>query len=204
MAANVVKYLVDGFASGISAQTWKAEARATAMANSAYYAAMKALDSHSPSRVFMKVGNYVAQGFAIGIDEKTGESTEAAASMADSAINTVRSTIARIGDMFSANIDTEPTIRPVLDLSDVKAGASRLQELFNGNEVSYSSRQAMSVSADMKKTERSDNTADAKVPTTSNTYQFTQNNYSPKALTRDEIYRQTKNQFSAMERMVEA
>lgn len=36
------------------------------------------------------------------------------------------------------------------------------------------------------------------------TYQFTQNNYSPKALSRIDIYRQTKNQFSALERMVKA
>jgi hypothetical protein len=34
--------------------------------------------------------------------------------------------------------------------------------------------------------------------TSGNTYQFTQNNYSPKALSRAEIYRQTKNQFAAM------
>ena len=31
-----------------------------------------------------------------------------------------------------------------------------------------------------------------------NTYTFTQNNYSPKALSRLDIYRQTKNQFSAL------
>ena len=40
-------------------------------------------------------------------------------------------------------------------------------------------------------------------PNTGNSYKFVQNNYSPKALSRTEIYRQTKNQFSAMERMVE-
>ena len=38
-------------------------------------------------------------------------------------------------------------------------------------------------------------------PVGGNTYQFTQNNYSPKALSRIEIYRQTKNQLSAIERM---
>ncbi len=37
---------------------------------------------------------------------------------------------------------------------------------------------------------------------TGNTYQFTQNNYSPKALSRIDIYRQTKNQFSAMKGLV--
>ena len=35
-------------------------------------------------------------------------------------------------------------------------------------------------------------------PTSGNNYNFTQNNYSPKALSRIDIYRQTKNQFSAL------
>ena len=35
-----------------------------------------------------------------------------------------------------------------------------------------------------------------------NSYQFVQNNYSPKALSRLDIYRQTKNQFSAMKGLV--
>jgi hypothetical protein len=45
---------------------------------------------------------------------------------------------------------------------------------------------------------------DSKSSNTGNSYNFTQNNYSPKALSRVEIYRQTKNQFSAIERMVES
>ena len=41
------------------------------------------------------------------------------------------------------------------------------------------------------------------VPVAGNNYTFTQNNYSPKALSRIEIYRQTKNQFSALKGLVE-
>lgn len=40
-------------------------------------------------------------------------------------------------------------------------------------------------------------------PTSGNNYNFTQNNYSPKALSRIDIYRQTKNQFSALKGLVE-
>ena len=35
------------------------------------------------------------------------------------------------------------------------------------------------------------------------TIEFTQNNYSPKSLSSTDIYRQTKNQFTAIERMLE-
>ena len=42
-----------------------------------------------------------------------------------------------------------------------------------------------------------------RTPTSGNNYNFTQNNYSPKALSRIDIYRQTKNQFSALKGLVE-
>ena len=191
------RYLVQGFADGISAETWRAEAKAKAMADKAYDAAMAALDAHSPSRVFMKVGSYVAEGFALGISDNAKYSTSAASAMAASTIETVKNSIARIADMIDGNVDVNPTIRPVLDLTEVEAGAGRLQALF-------SHRQAIAVSTGIQQSTRVDSPTDAVMAKSGNTYQFTQNNYSPKALTRDEIYRQTKNQFSAMERMVEA
>lgn len=40
-------------------------------------------------------------------------------------------------------------------------------------------------------------------PSVGNSYSFVQNNYSPKALSRIDIYRQTKNQFSALKGLVE-
>ena len=39
--------------------------------------------------------------------------------------------------------------------------------------------------------------------TSGNNYNLIQNNYSPKALSRIDIYRQTKNQFSALKGLVE-
>ena len=194
---NAGKYLVEGFAAGISANTFKAEAKAAAMASDAYDAAMSELDAHSPSRVFMKVGAYVAQGFALGIQGDTRKSTAAASDMAASAIETVKNSISRIADAINSDIDTQPTIRPVLDLSNVEAGAGRLQAMFSRN-------QALSVSASMSRDSGVDTTTGVTTAKTGNTYQFTQINNSPKALSRTEIYRQTNNQFSAFERMVEA
>lgn len=190
-------YLVQGFADGISASTWRAKAQAKAMANAAYQAAMEELDSHSPSRVFMKVGSYVAEGFAIGIEDNTRYAASAASGMAKSTVDIVRDSVYRIADLINSEMDTQPTIRPVLDLSNVEAGAGRLQALFSRG-------QAMSISADMNRASSDTSVDGTGTVKTGNTYQFTQINNSPKALSRDEIYRQTKNQFSAMERMVEA
>ena len=191
------KYLAEGFAAGIRAGEADATAAGKAIAKAAYEAAMRELDAHSPSRVFMKVGSYVAQGFALGIRGDTSKSTAAATDMASAAIDNVKSSISRIADIINSDLDTQPTIRPVLDLSNVESGAVRLQALFSRG-------QAMSISSDLNHASSADAKPDVSATKTGNTFQFTQINNSPKALSRTEIYRQTSNQFSAFERMVKA
>ena len=190
-------YMVNGFAAGIDDRTWHAEAQAAAMAEAALKAARRKLEINSPSRVFMEIGRYVAEGFAIGISDKTTDAVSATSDMAGETVGAMKKSIATIADVINSGLDTQPTIRPILDLSNVQSGTSKLQAMF-------SRRQALSVSTSMNRASNFDNRDAVTATTTGNTYQFTQNNYSPKALTRDEIYRQTKNQFSAMERMVEA
>lgn len=189
-------YLVEGFAAGISANSFKAASAARSMANAAYNAAMSALDAHSPSRLFMEVGSYVPLGFAQGISsaEKVVESS--ATSMANSAIQTTKDALSRIVDVINSDVDTEPTIRPVLDLTNVEAGTKRLNAMFSRN-------RAMSISSGMNRRSsmNEDNQNGAQIPQSAPVYNFNQYNTSPKALSRIEIYRQTNNQFSAFERV---
>ena len=58
--------------------------------------------------------------------------------MADSAINAMRSSIARVASVVNDNIDTQPTIRPVLDLTDVQNGARSLNGMLDGSQLSAS------------------------------------------------------------------
>ena len=67
----------------------------------------------------------------------------------------------------------------------------------------FSQNQAMTISARFSRDANAEIQNGVNTPTKSNVYQFTQNNYSPKALSRVEIYRQTNNQFSTFERMTE-
>ena len=98
--------------------------------------------------------------------------------------------------MVLDDMDTEPVIRPILDLSNVTSGIRKI-------DASFSRSQALAIVSSRDK-RYNDELQNGVNSTNGNTYTFTQNNYSPKALSRDEIYRQTKNQFSAMERMVES
>ena len=189
-------YLVEGFADGISENTYRAEAKARAMARAAAEAAEDELDEHSPSRVGYHIGDFFGLGFVNAIGTYAVKAYNASADMAKSAKTGLGNAIAKVKDMIDNGVDTQPTIRPILDLSDVEEKSHRLNTLFSRS-------QALAVSTGIA-TSRGQNLQNEDAsPNTRNSYNFTQNNYSPKALSRTEIYRQTKNQFSAMERMVE-
>lgn len=126
-------YLVSGFAAGITEDTWRAEAKAKAMANAAEKAAKEALDINSPSKVFRAIGYSVPEGFAMGIDKMGVMVTRSSTDMAKNAIDNVGRSISRISDMVNSDIDAQPTIRPVLDLTDVRTGANALNSMLDMN-----------------------------------------------------------------------
>lgn len=193
---NAGKYLVEGFAAGITANTYMAEARARAMARAAAAAAEAELDINSPSKVGYRIGGFFGMGFVNSLIDYADKSYDAGASVAKSAKEGLRNAVSKIGDFIENGIDSQPTIRPLLDLSDVTEGAGRLSALLSRN-------QAMKISAGMEREGGSVVQNGGTTPTSGNNYNFTQNNYSPKALSRIDIYRQTKNQFSALKGLVE-
>lgn len=75
------KYCVEGFAKGITDNTFIAEAKAKAMAAAAITAANEKLNVNSPSKVFMKTGGSVVEGFAKGITDNVGDATKASENM---------------------------------------------------------------------------------------------------------------------------
>lgn len=193
---NAGKYLVEGFAKGIDEYTWYAEARARAMARAAAQAAEAELDINSPSKVGYRIGGFFGMGFVNSLIDYTDKSYDAGASVAKSAKEGLRNAVSKISDFIENGIDSQPTIRPLLDLSDVTEGVGRLSALLSRN-------QAMKISAGMERESGSVVQNGGTTPTSGNNYNFTQNNYSPKALSRIDIYRQTKNQFSALKGLVE-
>lgn len=115
-------YLVDGFAAGISENDYKAAAKAAAMAEAAKQAAEEALGIKSPSRVFFKIGAYTGQGFINALKEYSSKVYDASSDMAVSAKDGMNDTIGRITDVINGDMDMQPTISPVLDLSNVRTG----------------------------------------------------------------------------------
>lgn len=85
-------------------------------------------------------------------------------------------------DTFGSDSEWKPVITPVLDMSGVEPGLRNLNAI-----AGYRAPKVTEMNAGMDAGDNTDS------PVTFNQY-----NYSPKALTRLEIYRQTKNQLSMM------
>ena len=129
------------------------------------------------SSEFYSAGLNTAEKFANGIAARASEMAAAAAAAAGS------------------GIEIQPTIRPVLDLSNVSKGVGKLTALTSRTQV-------MKISAGMNRESGGTNQNGNDKTSVSNNYNFTQNNYSPKSLSRIDIYRQTKNQFAALKGLV--
>lgn len=190
-------YLVEGFAKGIDENTYKAEAKSKAMASAAAKAAKKELNEHSPSKVGYQIGDYFGVAFVNAIGNYEDKAYRTSTDMANAAKSGLSNAISKVKDFIENGIDAQPTIRPVIDLSNVEAGTSRLSAIL-------SRTQALTISSRMNEGRYVDIQNGADPVKSGSTFSFTQNNYSPKSLSRVEIYRQTNNQFSAFERMVKA
>ena len=124
-------YLVDGFVDGINKNSFKAKTAASKMAEAAKEEIKKILKINSPSKVFRDIGYSVPEGFAMGIDRMSRLVAGSAKNMAGSALDSTKKALSNVVRMMNSDISTQPTIRPVLDLSDVSAGAGAINGMFN-------------------------------------------------------------------------
>jgi hypothetical protein len=97
-------------------------------------------------------------------------------------------------------MDLQPTITPVLDLSEFRKDVAQIDASFDTRrpmdlDVAYS--QARSIAMRHARNDMARRTIEERgLAPAGAEVSYTQNNYSPKSLTAAEIYRQTRNQLS--------
>lgn len=129
---NIGSYLVDGFASGIDKNTYKASAKAKAMAEAAATAAKKALDEHSPSKVGYQIGDYFGVAFVNAIGGYVEKAKDIGKELGNSAKGGLQNSILQLKDIATGDLQLQPTIRPVFDLSEIQNGIDKTDSLLNG------------------------------------------------------------------------
>ena len=129
------KNFAQGFAYGIENNRYLAINAGTNLGNAAYNAAKRAIDAHSPSKKAHKLGNFFGLGFINGIHEYTSNAYSESYNMADEARKGLSNAISKVNDILNDDRTNQPTIRPVLDLTDIESGAGKINGLFNNVNV---------------------------------------------------------------------
>lgn len=186
-----------GLVKGLEQQQAAIEKQMDKIADAMVKAIKKKLGIKSPSKEFEKVGEWSADGLVVGLEQSTKLVDKAAATVGSSAVNSLQKTLSGVNKMALNGIDTNPVIRPVLDLTDIQKNAGKIGSLMPDAKMSVSGAysNAARVTAAVAETQGGSG-LDGDAVVAGSVLNYTQNNYSPKALPRAEIYRNTKNQLS--------
>ena len=125
---------------------------------------------HSPSRVMAGIGEYLSLGLAQGITDETDSVVQGVQDVSDTALSTMMDLAQRVGDIASDDFEYEPSIQPVVDMSDVQNGVDWLNDtLFQNGTVALNAERTAGLAANVvrkaeltKSQQEEDNKADQK------------------------------------------
>lgn len=183
------------------------------------------LEEKSPSKATIRMGEYLGEGLKIGMDNSTKSVEKSAEQMGKATLNSLTGeldtfsavTSSMLSQMLDADMEFNPVITPVFDMSNLDDANDQIGNVFNNNSAGVLSQVGSSTSLNdsnkliqlaasqqmisaqnkiindlVSKLENYQNAGQNAAPT----YNYTQNNYSPKALSEIEIYRRTNNQLN--------
>jgi tape measure domain-containing protein len=149
----------------------------------------------SPSRYMYWIGEMIVAGLANAIrDDKSVD--VAMTEFIDGAKDTLDNSIALITESLGSMTDFNPTITPVLDLTNVETEAKKIGDYIKKSQVlvpALSTRNANVIATSGSSFE---DDSPIKSPSGSGEVKFEQNIYAPKQLSTEDIYRQTRNQIT--------
>jgi hypothetical protein len=192
---NIGKIIIDGIVAGFTGNT----DQVTEAANNLKQEMLgkDGIGGNSLKREFETAGMNASKGLSAGLDFFGGKTKEQAKDTGSGIKDGLKSGLSGIPSLLSGDMNLNPTITPVMDLTNVLKGSNKIDSLLGQNRginLDVTNTKALGISSGFNSSEEGDAPAGDVV----NNFNLTQNNYSPKALSRVEIYRQTKNQFSTL------
>ncbi|MEU3265119.1 hypothetical protein [Streptomyces bacillaris] len=120
----------EGLVKGLEAQQDAIEKQMLKIADAMVNAIKKALDIHSPSRLFRKIGSFVGKGFGLGVEDERGRVERATSALASSAVSGASREVTAA---VSGGLTAAGSRQPVTKVLNYYAGSSSLsseEELF--------------------------------------------------------------------------
>lgn len=197
--ANVVQ----GYIDGINSMMDQAKSAASQLGSLTEDSTKESLDIHSPSRVMMNIGEFAGEGYINGLLACVAKAAAASEELGTASAAGASEYLSGISDVIDEDSIRNPIIKPEVDLSDVVSSVRSIQQMFS-DAIKITASDVELIGKQIKVANKSGGKATVAAggaETTKgngggNTFEFVQNNYSPKPLSRSELYRQTNNQFS--------
>lgn len=125
--------LMKGLATGIWNGVKLVVDSAVNAVKTAWNAALNWLGINSPSTKGIEAGMYIDEGLAVGLSKYADTAGNAATDVGKETVDSLSDALSGVSDVIENDMDMQPTIRPVLDLSEVESGASKVDDLFGFN-----------------------------------------------------------------------
>ena len=137
--SSIGSSMIQGIISGMGGLAGTLYEKARSIAKSAYEAAKNALQINSPSKLFMGLGSGTIEGFVKGISDNMSDVVKSSEGISNSAYKAVSRTIGAVTEAMNTNMDMNPTISPVLDLTNIQNGSRTIGSLLgSGNGLTLS------------------------------------------------------------------
>jgi len=194
--------ILDGMTGGLFSGASRVINAAANMAGRAIQAAKDALGINSPSKEFTKLGAWSSEGMANGLVKAIPKVVSATNEVGGTMLMTMEKSLSKIRDSVATDMTMNPTIRPIVDLTNLKqangliGGMLTPPSLRVDDSYAYASSIATAQRIAAEDTSNDDGTGDGSGPT----YNFIQNNTSPKHLSPAELYRQGSNLLSVVKK----
>ena len=112
-------FLGSGLVIGINSQKTAAYNAGYALGQAAAQGEKDGQKSGSPSKLTIQAGKWLGEGLIIGINKMSSKVYNAGYDLGDSAAASMSSAIAKVSDVIDSDMDAQPTIRPVIDMSAI-------------------------------------------------------------------------------------
>jgi tape measure domain-containing protein len=192
---NLALALIDGMTLGLSSDIGGLIGSAVNLGSKVLSTLGAALHIGSPSKATIAMGGFLLAGLGVGLVKYLSSATTPAAQAGTSVLDTFAKTLSGINDTVKDNLDLQPKITPILDLTKAKQGFNDLGTLSKAQLIAATATTNMATSVSAANAAAVTNGTSV---TPASSLTFIQNNTSPAALSTADIYRQTKNQLSVM------
>lgn len=130
------KSLAEGIGNGINAKVDWVKTQVGNLADALKRKVKEKLHINSPSKVFAKIAEGIPEGMALGIKKAGRYAIKAVSNLADSTIEPVSKALSNFESYMDLDSDFNPTITPILDLSEVEKSARGIDSIFGNNTIS--------------------------------------------------------------------